>query len=102
MIDIYFDWRGSYSLDQMLGEMLKVEQVLDAKREELQIEQIYTVYSERGWGGIDVTLTSEGDLIPTEELQEKIRKILPKSALAEIGIEGGGGPAARTRAFVSR
>jgi HAE1 family hydrophobic/amphiphilic exporter-1 len=91
-IDIYFDWRGSYSLDQMFGEMLKVEEVLDAKREELQIEQIYTVYSERGWGGIDVTLKSEGDLIPTEELQEKIRKILPKSALAEIGIEGGGGP----------
>lgn len=91
-IDIYFDWRGSYSLDQMLGEMLKVEEVLDAKREELQIEQIYTVYSERGWGGIDVTLRSEGDLIPTETLQEEIRKILPKSALAEIGIEGGGGP----------
>jgi HAE1 family hydrophobic/amphiphilic exporter-1 len=91
-IDIYFDWRGSYSLDQMFGEMLKVEEVLDAKREELQIEQIYTVYSERGWGGIDVTLKSEGDLIPTEELQEEIRKILPKSALAEIGIEGGGGP----------
>lgn len=91
-IDIYFDWRGSYSLDQMLGEMLKVEEVLDAKREALQIEQIYTVYSERGWGGIDVKLRSEGDLIPTETLQEEIRKILPKSALAEIGIEGGGGP----------
>ena len=91
-IDIYFDWRGSYSLEEMLGEMLRVEEVLDAKREELQIEQIYTVYSERGWGGIDLTLRSEGDLIPTEELQERIRKILPKSALAEIGIEGGGGP----------
>ena len=91
-IDIYFDWRGSYSLDEMLGEMLRVEEVLDANREKFQIEQIYTVYSERGWGGIDVTLKSEGDLIPTEELQEKIREALPKSALAEIGIEGSGGP----------
>ena len=91
-IDIYFDWRGSYSLEEMLGEMLKVEEILDGKREELQIEQIYTVYSERGWGGIDLTLKSEGDLIPTEELQEKIREVLPKSALAEIGIEGSGGP----------
>lgn len=91
-IDIYFDWRGSYSLDEMLGEMKKVEAVLDANREAFQIEQVYTVYSERGWGGIDVTLRSEGDLIPTEELQEKIRAALPKSALAEIGIEGAGGP----------
>lgn len=91
-IDIYFDWRGSYSLEQMMGEMLKVEEILDGKRDELQIEQIYTVYSERGWGGIDLTLRSEGgDLIPTEELQEKIREALPKSALAEIGIEGSGG-----------
>jgi HAE1 family hydrophobic/amphiphilic exporter-1 len=91
-IDIYFDWRGSYSLDEMLGEMLRVEDVLDANREKFQIEQIYTVYSERGWGGIDVTLKSEGDLIPTEKLQEMIREALPKSALAEIGIEGAGGP----------
>ena len=91
-IDIYFDWRGSYSLEEMMGEMLKVEAILDARREALQIEQIYTVYSERGWGGIDVTLRTEGDLMPTEEIQEKIRELLPKSALAEIGIEGSGGP----------
>jgi HAE1 family hydrophobic/amphiphilic exporter-1 len=32
-----------------------------------------------------------GDLLPTEELEEKIREVLPKSALAEIGIEGTGG-----------
>lgn len=91
-IDIYFDWRGAYSMDEMLGEMLKVEEVLERNREAFQIEQIYTVFSERGWGGVDVTLRSEGGgLIPTEELQEKIRKVLPKSALAEIGIEGSGG-----------
>ncbi|MGL6291789.1 MAG: efflux RND transporter permease subunit, partial [Silanimonas sp.] len=90
-IDIYFDWRGSYSLEEMLDEMLKVERVLDANREKFQIDQIYTVYSERGWGGIDITLRSEGDLIPTEEIQKMVREVLPKSALAEIGIEGSGG-----------
>jgi HAE1 family hydrophobic/amphiphilic exporter-1 len=90
-IDIYFDWRGSYSLEEMLAEMVRVENILDANREKLQIKQIYTVYSERGWGGIDVTLESEGDLQPTEEIQEEMRKLLPKSALAEIGIEGSGG-----------
>lgn len=90
-IDIYFDWRGSYSLDEMLDEMLKVERVLDANREKFQIDQIYTVYSERGWGGIDITLRSEGELVPTAEIQKMIREVLPKSALAEIGIEGSGG-----------
>ena len=90
-IDIYFDWRGSYSLEEMLAEMVRVESILDANREKLQIAQIYTVYSERGWGGIDITLVSEGDLKPTEEIQEMIRELLPKSALAEIGIEGSGG-----------
>lgn len=91
-IDIYFDWRGAYSMEEMLGEMMRVEAILDANREAFQIEQVYTVYSERGWGGIDVTLRSDGDLLPTEEIQEKIRAVLPKSALAEIGIEGTGGP----------
>lgn len=92
-IDVYFDWKGSYSLEQMLGEMLKVETFLDERREEYQIEQIYMVYSERGWGGIDITLRSEGSgLRPTEEVEEEIRKALPKSALAEIGIRGSGGP----------
>ncbi len=90
-IDIYFDWNGSYSMEEMLAEMQKVEVILDAKREEFQIEQIYTVYRERGWGGIDVTLRSDGDLLPTETIQEKIRDVLPKSALADIGIEGSGG-----------
>lgn len=92
-IDVYFDWKGSYSLEQMLGEMLKVETFLDERREEYQIEQIYMVYSERGWGGIDITLRSEGGgLRPTEEVEEEIRKALPKSALADIGIRGSGGP----------
>ena len=90
-IDIYFNWQGSYTLDEMLDEMLKVESVLEENREAFQIDQIYTVYSERGWGGIDIALRTEGDLLPIDEIKEKVRAVLPKSALAEIGIEGSGG-----------
>jgi len=92
-VDIYFDWRGSYSLDQIRDEMVRIETFLDERRETYQIEQIYTVFSERGWGGIDLTLRSEGGgLLPIEEVKEMLRKDLPKSALAEVGIEGSGGP----------
>lgn len=92
-IDIYFNWHGSYGIEQMRDEMLKVEQFLDQRRDRYQIEQIYVVYSERGWGGIDLTLRSEGPgLEDTGTIQERLRQELPKSALAEIGIEGTGGP----------
>lgn len=91
-VDVYFDWRGSYSLEEMRDEMLRVERFLDERRERYDIEQIYTVYSERGWGGIDLTLKSEGDIQPTEKIQEMLREELPKSALAEIGIRGSAGP----------
>lgn len=92
-VDIYFDWHGSYSIEQMRDEMLRVERFLDERREQFQIEQIYVVYSERGWGGIDLTLRSEGPgLEDTESIQERLREALPRSALAEIGIEGSGGP----------
>ncbi|MBS3959707.1 MAG: efflux RND transporter permease subunit [Xanthomonadaceae bacterium] len=92
-IDIYFDWRGSYSIEQMRDEMLRVERFLDQRRDEFQIEQIYVVYSERGWGGIDLTLRSTGaGLEDTAAIRERLREALPRSALAEIGIEGTGGP----------
>jgi HAE1 family hydrophobic/amphiphilic exporter-1 len=91
-VDIYFDWRGSYSLEEMRDEMLRVESFLDARRETYEIAQIYTVYSEQGWGGIDLTLRTEGEITPTETIRERLRKDLPKSALAEIGIRGSVGP----------
>lgn len=88
---IFFNWNGAYRLEQMMEEMLKVEAIFDAEREALQIEQIFTVWSEQGWGGITLTLRSQGPgLLPVEELEKRVREKLPKSALAEIGLRGSG------------
>ncbi|PZO10796.1 MAG: AcrB/AcrD/AcrF family protein [Lysobacteraceae bacterium] len=105
-IEMYFDWQGAYSLEQISDEVLRVEQHLDANREKYQIKQLYSYFSERGWAGMQITLVDpapslwdkmllrrqQPGLMSAEEVQEMIRKDLPKSARAEIGFEGGGGP----------
>ena len=105
-IEMYFAWEGAYSLEQMSDEVLKVETFLNARRDEYQIKQLYSYFSERGWAGMQVTLVdpnpslwdklllrkTEPGLLTPEEVQEMIRKDLPKTARAEIGFEGGGGP----------
>jgi HAE1 family hydrophobic/amphiphilic exporter-1 len=105
-IELYFDWQGAYSLEQISAEVLRVEQHLDANRDKYQIKQLYSYFSERGWAGMQVTLVDpspslwdrmllrreEPGLLSAEEVQEMIRKDLPKSARAEIGFEGSDGP----------
>lgn len=92
-IELYFDWKGSYSLEQMSEEILKVEQYIDKRREHFQVTQIYVYFAEQGWGGVRLTLRNEGPgLKKPDEISEMLRKELPKSARAEIGFQGGGGP----------
>ncbi|HEU0153579.1 MAG TPA: efflux RND transporter permease subunit [Arenimonas sp.] len=107
-IEMYFDWKGAYSLEQVSDEVLRVEQFLDQNREKYQIKQLYSWFSERGWAGMQVTLVDpnpslwdklllrkqEPGLMSAEEVQEMIRKDLPRTARAEIGFsgsDGGGG-----------
>ncbi|WP_290888368.1 efflux RND transporter permease subunit [Arenimonas sp.] len=104
-IELYFDWKGAYSLEQISDEVLRVEQFLDANREKYQIKQLYSWFSERGWAGMQVTLVDpnpsfldklllrkqEPGLMSAEEVQEMIRKDLPRTARAEIGFNGGDG-----------
>ena len=91
-VNLYYQWKGAYTKEQMSNEVLRVEQFLDANREKYRITQIYSWYSEQGWGGtqlkFDTAKASE-----TKPLVEQIRKDLPKSARASIGVgnEGGGG-----------
>ena len=92
--NIFYQWKGSYSLAQMSDEVLKVEQFLEANRKRFHVEQIYSWYSEDGGGGtrvkFDMTKLDNDD---TKALIEEIRKELPKSARATVGIgDGGGGP----------
>lgn len=92
--EMYFQWKGSYPLEQMSGEVKKIEDYLDRNREALQIEQIYSWYSERGWAGIRVNLLEKGEnLRKPAEVIEQIRKEMPTLATAKVSIgwdQGGG------------
>lgn len=93
--NIYYQWNGAYTKQQISDEILKVENFLDANRKKFQITQIYSFYSEEGWGGTQVKFATEkpGE---TKKLVDALREELPKSARAKIGIgdqggQGGGG-----------
>ena len=92
--NIFYQWKGSYSLEQMSDEVLKVEEFMDANRKRFHVEQIYSWYSEQGDAGtrikFDMSKLGNDD---TKALIDEIRKELPKSARATVGIgNGGGGP----------
>jgi hydrophobic/amphiphilic exporter-1 (mainly G- bacteria), HAE1 family len=102
--EMYFKWNGAYSLEQIDEEVGKVEKFIDERREKYQVQQIYSYFSERGWAGVRITLrepnprlidrlmlrNSEPGLLSSQEVQDMIRKEIPKSARAEIGFQGGG------------
>lgn len=88
--NVFYQWNGSYTKQQISGEVLRVEQFLDANRDRFHIRQIYSWYSEQGWAGTEVTFDESVE--KTKPLVEQIGKELPKSARAKIGIgERGGG-----------
>jgi len=103
-LQFYYQWKGAYSLDQVSAEVLRVEQFLDANRDRYQITQIYSWFSERGWGGTRLTLRDpqpglwdylmlrnhEAGLLSSDQVKEMLREELPKSARADFGFQGGG------------
>lgn len=89
--DIFYQWNGAYTKQQMSDEILKVEQFLDANREKFRIVQVYSFYSEQGWGGTQVKFDTEKPA-ETKKLVEALREALPKSARAKLGIGNQGGP----------
>ncbi|HSR66288.1 MAG TPA: efflux RND transporter permease subunit, partial [Xanthomonadaceae bacterium] len=90
--NIFYQWKGSYTKDQMSAEILRVEQFLDANRKKYHLTQIYSWWSEQGDAGTRITFDSK-QASRTRPLIEEIRKELPKSARADIGIgDQGGGP----------
>ena len=91
-LEMYYQWKGAYSLQQVSDEVLRVENWLDENREKLQIEQIYSWYSEQGWAGTRVTLRSDGgDLRPPKDVMEEIRADAPRSARYTLGFNNDGG-----------
>ncbi|OPZ10960.1 MAG: Swarming motility protein SwrC [Alphaproteobacteria bacterium ADurb.BinA280] len=86
-LELTYRWNGSYRLDELSTAVKQVEDYLDAHRQEFEITQIYSWYSERGWAGTRLTLQEEGDITPTLQLMEKIREGLPQLAMGEIGFD---------------
>lgn len=91
--NVYYQWKGSYTIAEMSKEVLRVEDFLNANRKRFHIVQVYSWFGEQGDAGTRVTFDEDqaGDIKP---LIDEISKELPKSARADIGIgnnNGGGG-----------
>jgi hydrophobic/amphiphilic exporter-1 (mainly G- bacteria), HAE1 family len=92
-VDLYYQWKGAYTKEQMSDEVRRIEDFLDGNRERFHITQIYSWYSEQGWAGTKLTFDTD-EISETKPLIEAIREALPKSARANIGVgnqNGGGG-----------
>ncbi len=90
--NIFYQWNGAYTKQQISDEVMKVENFLDANRKKYGIVQIYSFYSEEGWAGTQVKFETK-DAGETKKLVDALRESLPKSARAKIGIgDQGGGP----------
>ena len=89
--NIFYQWNGAYTKQQMSDEILKVETFLDKNRKQYGIVQIYSFYSEEGWGGTQVKFDTSKPA-ETKKRVELLREALPKSARANIGIGDQGGP----------
>lgn len=90
--DVFYQWKGAYTKEQMSEEIERIENFLDANRKKYGIVQIYSFFSEEGWGGTQIKF-DEARSDQTPEVIEQLRKDLPKSARAQIGIGGNqGGP----------
>ncbi|MGO1072620.1 efflux RND transporter permease subunit [Lysobacter sp. CA199] len=86
---IYYQWKGSYTKEQMSGEVKRVEDYLDANRKKFHITQVYSYYSEDGDASTVITFDMD-QVKQTKPIADEISKGLPKSARADIGIGNGG------------
>jgi len=92
--NVFYQWNGSYTVEQMSDEIMRVEAFLDANRKRYHITQIYSYFSEEGGSGTRITF-DEKYSGQTKPLVDAISKALPKSARATVGVgnqgDGGGG-----------
>ena len=84
-INIFYQWKGAYSKEEMGREVARVEAFANANREAFQIDRVYSRYSEQGWASTRLFLKTE-DREVSNKIVEEVRKGLPQSARAKIGI----------------
>jgi HAE1 family hydrophobic/amphiphilic exporter-1 len=89
-INIFYQWQGAYSKEEMGSEVARVERYIETNRKRFHVEKVYSRYSEEGWARTQLDLDTKDPKLAAE-LQETIRKGLPKSARANIGIGRQGG-----------
>ena len=89
-INIFYQWKGAYSKEEMGNEVARVEGFVNAHRKEFKVDRVYSRYSEQGWAQTRLFLTID-DAEQNKKIGEELRKGLPKSARANIGIGWPGG-----------
>ncbi len=89
-ISIFYQWNGSYSKEEMGNVIARVEDYIDANRKRFGVERVYSRYAEQGWARTEIDIANK-DPKKTKKIEEAIRKELPKSARANIGIGWQGG-----------
>lgn len=89
-INIFYQWKGSYSKEEMGKEVQRVEDFVNANREQFKIKRVYSRFAEQGWAQTRLYLTID-DREQSKKIEEEVRKGLPQSARAKIGIGWPGG-----------
>ncbi len=89
-INIFYQWRGAYSKEEMGREVARVEAFVNANRKQFHIDRVFSRYSEQGWAQTRLFLDTENPAL-SEKIKEEVRKGLPQSARAKIGIGWPGG-----------
>ncbi|MGY0633121.1 efflux RND transporter permease subunit [Luteimonas sp. A478] len=87
-LQLYYQWKGSYTLDQVSDEVLRVERYLDENRERFRITQVYSWFGEQSDAGTMITVDSS--VRDSRPIAEAISAGLPVSARADIGVRGSG------------
>ncbi len=89
-INIFYQWRGAYSKEEMGREVARVEAFVNSNRKQFHIDRVFSRYSEQGWAQTRLFLDTEDPAL-SEKIKEEVRKGLPQSARAKIGIGWPGG-----------
>lgn len=89
-INIFYQWKGSYSKEEMGKEVQRVEDFVNANRDEFKIKRVYSRFAEQGWAQTRLYLSID-DREQSKKIEEEVRKGLPQSARAKIGIGWPGG-----------
>src|SRR5690606_9429213 len=78
-------WRCAAPRGEMGREVGSLEAFINATRGEFKVDGVYSRYSEQGWASTRLYLTIDDSEL-SSQIQEKIRKGLPQSARARIGL----------------